>query len=130
MDKILIFDFGSQTTQLIARRIRDFGVYTDIVTAETVCDETLLKDVKGIILSGSPSSVYQDGAPIPDSSIYNTGLPVLGICYGFQRMTVDNDGEVKALDKTEYGRSAIKYTVESALFKNIPDGFVSWMSHG
>ncbi len=130
MDKILVFDFGSQTTQLIARRIRDFGVYTDIVTAETECTEELLKDVKGIILSGSPYSVYEKGAPTPHHSIYETGLPAIGICYGFQRMTADFGGEVKALEKTEYGRSNINYTMELPLFKGIPDGFTSWMSHG
>ena len=103
MDRILVFDFGSQTTQLIARRIRDFGVYTDIVTAESECTPELLKDVKGIILSGSPYSVYEEGAPVPHPSIYRTGLPMLGICYGFQRMTADHGGEVAALEKTEYG---------------------------
>lgn len=130
MDKILVFDFGSQTSQLIARRIRDFGVYTDIVTAESECTPDLLKDVKGIILSGSPYSVYEEGAPVPHPSIYTTGLPVLGICYGFQRMTADSNGEVQALDKTEYGRSKINYVKESKLFAGIPDGFTSWMSHG
>lgn len=130
MDKILVFDFGSQTAQLIARRIRDFGVYTDIVSAETECSEALLKDVKGIILSGSPFSVYEKDAPVPHSSVYRTGLPVLGICYGFQRMTADSGGEVEALEKTEYGRSKIRFKAESRLFSGIPEGFTSWMSHG
>ena len=130
MDKILVFDFGSQTTQLIARRIRDFGVYTDIVTAESECTPELLRDVKGIILSGSPFSVYEDGAPEPHPSVYKTGLPMLGICYGFQRMTADHSGEVKHLEKTEYGRSKISYKKDSPLFAGIPDGFTSWMSHG
>ncbi len=130
MDKILVFDFGSQTTQLIARRIRDFGVYTDIVTAESECTEELLRDVKGIILSGSPYSVYEDGAPAPHPSVYRTGLPVLGICYGFQRMTADSNGKVQKLEKTEYGRSNINFIKESPLFAGIPDGFTSWMSHG
>ncbi len=130
MDKILVFDFGSQTAQLIARRIRDFGVYTDIVTAESECTPALLKDVKGIILSGSPYSVYEDGAPNPHPSIYSTGLPILGICYGFQRMTADYNGSVMALEKTEYGRSDISYIKDNPLFEGIPDGFTSWMSHG
>ncbi len=130
MDKILVFDFGSQTTQLIARRIRDFGVYTDIVTAETECTPELLKDVRGIIMSGSPSSVYEQDAPKPHSSIYETGLPMLGICYGFQRMTADFGGKVEALEKREYGRSNISYKKESQLFAGINDGFTSWMSHG
>jgi len=130
MDRILVFDFGSQTTQLIARRIRDFGVYTDIVTAETLCTDELLEGVKGIILSGSPYSVYEEGAPLPDKSVYETGLPVLGICYGFQRMTADHSGKVEALEKTEYGRSKISYLEESPLFEGIPADFTSWMSHG
>ena len=130
MDRILVFDFGSQTTQLIARRVRDFGVYTDIVTAESECTPELLKDVKGIIMSGSPYSVYEECAPVPHRSIYETGLPMLGICYGFQRMTADHNGEVKALEKTEYGRSGINYIKETPLFSGIPDGFTSWMSHG
>ena len=130
MDKILVLDFGSQTAQLIARRIRDFGVYSEIVTAETVCRGEILEDVKGLILSGSPYSVYEDGAPVPDSSIYSTGLPVLGICYGFQRMTEDLGGKVGRLEKTEYGRSRIKYLENSPLFDGIPENFISWMSHG
>ena len=130
MDRILVFDFGSQTTQLIARRIRDFGVYTDIVTAETKPTPELLDGVKGIILSGSPFSVYEEGAPVPDPAIYETGLPVLGICYGFQRMTFDHGGRVEALEKREYGRSRISYLEDSGLFGGIPEGFTSWMSHG
>jgi GMP synthase (glutamine-hydrolysing) len=130
MDKILVFDFGSQTAQLIARRIRDFGVYTDIVSAESECTKELLTDVKGIIFSGSPFSVYEEGAPKPHPRAYKTGLPVLGICYGFQRMTADTGGEVQPLEKTEYGRSQINFTENSPLFKDIPNNFTSWMSHG
>ena len=130
MDKILILDFGSQTTQLIARRIREIGVYTDIIPGDSDFNENLLDSVKGIIFSGSPWSVYQENAPVPVREWYETGLPVLGICYGFQRMTADHGGAVLSLEKNEYGRSKIKFIEEDPLFTEIPDNFLSWMSHG
>jgi GMP synthase (glutamine-hydrolysing) len=106
MDKILILDFGSQTTQLIGRRIRDMGVYTEIIPGDTALTAELLPEVKGIILSGSPESVYEHGAA-PDRKIYDCGLPLLGICYGLQRMNYDNGGKVEALPKWEYGRITV-----------------------
>lgn len=130
MDKIIILDFGSQTTQLIGRRIRDFGVYCEIFPADTDIAKMITEDVKGIILSGSPYSVYEEGAPEPDPAVYNLNVPLLGICYGFQRITQDNGGNVAPLEKKEYGRSRIAVQKDSLLLKNIPDGFVSWMSHG
>src|SRR6056297_599118 len=102
MDKILILDFGSQTCQLIGRRIREKGIYTDIVPGDISFNPELLTNVKGIIFSGSPYSVYQDDAPSPDDRFYQTGLPILGICYGFQRMVYDHNGSVKAMDEKEY----------------------------
>jgi GMP synthase (glutamine-hydrolysing) len=108
VDKILILDFGSQTTQLIGRRIRDMGVYAEIIPGDTVLtEELLLPEVKGIILSGSPESVYEHGAA-PDRKIYDCGLPLLGICYGLQRMNYDNGGKVEALPKREYGRITVR----------------------
>ncbi|MBI9104080.1 MAG: glutamine-hydrolyzing GMP synthase [Spirochaetales bacterium] len=130
MDKILILDFGSQTTQLIARRIREIGVYTHILPGDIDYEPGFLDSVSGIIFSGSPSSVYQEDAPVPDKAWYETGLPLLGICYGFQRMTADHGGEVLSLEKNEYGRSKVSFQKESPLFKDVPDGFLSWMSHG
>lgn len=131
MDKIIILDFGSQTTQLIGRRIRDFGVYSEIYHGDIeLTDAILTPDVKGVILSGSPCSVYEDGAPRPDPRVYDLGLPLLGICYGFQRITQDHGGVVAPLEKKEYGRSRISFKEDNLLLKNIPDGFVSWMSHG
>lgn len=131
MDKILIFDFGSQTTQLIARRIREAGVYTDIVPGDTPVGEAGIDDhVKGLIFSGSPSSVSWENAPQADPELYRIGLPILGICYGFQRMTKDHGGSVRTLEKREFGRARISYGVENPLFAGIPEGFVSWMSHG
>ncbi len=130
MESILILDFGSQTTQLIARRIREAGVYTDIVPGDTPAAELPLDEVKGLIFSGSPSSVYEVEAPVVDPAVYSLGLPVLGICYGFQRMTKDHNGNVAPLEKREFGRSRVEYSVPCPLFEGIPEGFISWMSHG
>lgn len=130
MDTILVFDFGSQTTQLIARRIREFGVFSEIVPSETRVADLDLEHVRGIILSGSPDSVYELCAPQVDQAVYESGVPVLGICYGFQSMTHDFGGKVKGLSKTEYGRSAVTFTAVCDLFEGIPEGFISWMSHG
>ena len=119
MDKILILDFGSQTTQLIGRRIRDLGVYTEILPGDAaLSDEALYGDkgntLKGIILSGSPESVYTDEGAIPDKRIYGLELPLLGICYGLQRMTWDLGGKVEPLPKREYGRIGVTVTAEKA----------------
>jgi GMP synthase (glutamine-hydrolysing) len=101
--RILILDFGSQTTQLIGRRIRDLGVYTEIVPGDTPLGGEALAGVRGIILSGSPESVYTPEGAVPDKGIYACGLPLLGICYGLQRMTFDQGGLVEPLPKWEYG---------------------------
>ena len=130
MDKILIFDFGSQTSQLIARRVRESGVYSDIVSGTSKIQELDLSEVKGIILSGSPSSVYEVDAPRLDEDIFSLSVPILGICYGMHRIVVDRGGEVEGLSKKEYGRAKVQYLEKSSLFKNIPEGFISWMSHG
>ncbi len=130
MDKILILDFGSQTTQLIGRRIRELGVYSEVVPGDSPLTPALLADVKGIILSGSPESVYDEDAPRPDPSLYSLELPLLGICYGLQRMTFDLGGKVTPHSKKEYGRARVYIKQESPLLKGVADGFVSWMSHG
>ncbi|MDR1316953.1 MAG: glutamine-hydrolyzing GMP synthase [Spirochaetales bacterium] len=131
MDTILILDFGGQTCQLISRRIRDFGVYSEIVAHDYVpAANGGLKDIKGIILSGSPYSVYDDGSPLPNPAILDLGLPVLGICYGLQYLTHSLGGKVAPLDKREYGRMKLRFETKSPLFSDVPDGFVSWMSHG
>jgi GMP synthase (glutamine-hydrolysing) len=118
VDKVVILDFGSQTTQLIGRRIREFGVYTEIVPGDAPLTCTVLDGAKGIILSGSPSSVYEAGAPVPDPAVYNTGLPLLGICYGLQRMTADHGGRVEPLPEREYG--GVKVNLEAAAIQNLP----------
>ncbi len=130
MDKILVFDFGGQTTQLIARRIREIGVYSDVVPGTVPFDPELLEDVKGIVFSGSPYSVYDSGSPKPDEQFISCGLPILGICYGFQLLTEHFGGRVQRKPIREFGRSAVHFERKSALFDGVPDGFVSWMSHG
>jgi GMP synthase (glutamine-hydrolysing) len=131
MEKIVILDFGSQTTQLIGRRIREAGVYTEIIHGDSpLTPDILTPEVKGIILSGSPYSSYEADAPKPDPAVYETGLPVLGICYGFQRMTMDTGGDVRPLAKKEYGRSRIHFREKNPLMEGVPDLFTSWMSHG
>jgi len=144
MDKILVLDFGSQTTQLIARRIRDLGVYTEIIPGDSqLTDSIVTREVKGIILSGSPESVYDAGSA-PDKKIYNcvrdSGgiMPLLGICYGLQRMTYDLGGKVEALPHVEYGRINVQITENRELvteknrqfLKNFKSSFTAWMSHG
>ena len=90
MDKILVLDFGSQTAQLIARRIREIGVYSEVVPGDSALNGEGLRDVRGLVFSGSPHSVYEDGAPRPDASAYHAELPILGICYGFHQITRQN----------------------------------------
>ncbi|MDR1869929.1 MAG: glutamine-hydrolyzing GMP synthase [Treponema sp.] len=136
MDKILILDFGSQTTQLIGRRVRDLGVYTEIIPGDATLDAGVIShEVKGIILSGSPESVYDTGAA-PDKKVYDCGLPLLGICYGLQRMTYDLGGKVEPLPKMEYGRIEVKIQKNEGSDKiqkflnGFRDSFTAWMSHG
>jgi GMP synthase (glutamine-hydrolysing) len=137
MDKILILDYGSQTTQLIGRRIRDLGVYTEIISGDAELNPQILNGVKGIVLSGSPESVNEEGAA-PDKKVYDCGIPLLGICYGLQRMTHDLGGKVEHLANTEYGRIEVKIrnreeggnNALSGFLKGFKDSFTAWMSHG
>ena len=106
-EKILVLDFGSQYTQLIARRVRECRVYSEIFPFNASIEKIREFNPQGIILSGSPSSVYDEGAPIPDREIFNLGVPVLGICYGMQLMAFLLGGEVKKTLRREYGRAEI-----------------------
>jgi GMP synthase (glutamine-hydrolysing) len=108
--KILVLDFGSQTTQLIGRRIRELGVYSEILPGDAPLTDEALEGVVGIVLSGSPASVYDPG-PAPDRRLYGLGLPLLGICYGIQRMCADNGGRVEALPEREYGSQVVEVAV-------------------
>jgi GMP synthase (glutamine-hydrolysing) len=144
MNKILILDFGSQTTALIGRRIRESGVYTEIVAGDSPLTDEILRDVKGVILSGSPESVYGNGLVV-DKRVYECGLPLLGICYGLQRMTADLGGAVEPLPTREYGGVGVTITLPpdvpdhaARFFAGFgssnpfppPRTFTAWMSHG
>lgn len=132
IDKILILDFGSQYTQLIARRIREQSVYCEIQPYNFDIKKILEFNPKGIILSGGPSSVYDDGAPICSSEIFNLNLPVLGICYGMQLMSHLLGGKVNRSDKREYGRASVKINTAKGILEGFENGSETdvWMSHG
>jgi GMP synthase (glutamine-hydrolysing) len=131
VDKILIFDFGSQSTQLIGRRVRQLGVYSEILPGDIPLEDVDFDGARGIIFSGSPHSVYDPGSPTVDVRIYGKGLPILGICYGLHRLASDHGGKVAALGHKEYGRARVEISEKGALFGRVPDSaFISWMSHG
>ncbi len=129
-EKIIILDFGSQYTQLIARKVRETGVFAEIYPFNIAKDELLEMQPKGIILSGGPSSVYAADAPRPSFDVFNLGLPVLGICYGLQLIAYQNQGEVDAAAKREYGKAMVTIDDDSDLFKGISKDSQVWMSHG
>ena len=130
-DKIIVLDYGSQYNQLIARRIREFGVYSELHPHTLTLEEIkAMGDVKGIIFSGGPNSVYEEDSFKCDEEIYKSGIPVLGICYGMQMTHFMNGGEVKSCEKKEYGRAEITADTTSLLFKGLPEKQVVWMSHG
>ena len=130
---ILIIDFGSQVTQLIARRLREIGVYTEIVPSTANQQEAVEKGVSGIILSGGPNSVTATDTPRAHQSVFDSGVPVLGICYGQQTMVAQLGGVVEAGTSREFGRAEVDITSESPLFgADWPQGGTQtvWMSHG
>ena len=131
MEQIAILDFGSQYTQVIARRVRELNVYSTLLRFDTPAEEIRKLNVKGIILSGGPSSVYADQAPLPDKAIFKLGIPVLGICYGVQVMGHFLGGKVEKGSKREYGKGTLTVLDSScALFKNLPSELQVWNSHG
>ena len=128
--RIVILNYGSQYTQLIARRVREQHVYSEILPF-TVTAEALRRDMpKGIILSGGPDSVFDEGAPGVDPGIFRLGVPVLGICYGMQLMCHTLGGTVRHSDRREYGKTEISVTEGGALFAGLPERSIVWMSHG
>ena len=121
MDKIIVLDFGSQYNQLIARRIREFGVYSELHSGDMkLSDITAMGDVKGIVFSGGPNSVYDPNAPKCDPAIYTSGIPILGICYGHQLLAYMAKGTIEsAKDQSEYGKTLLKVK-EGTIFKSVP----------
>ncbi|HDP68928.1 MAG TPA: glutamine-hydrolyzing GMP synthase [Candidatus Marinimicrobia bacterium] len=129
--RVWIVDFGSQYTQLIARRIREMSVYSEIVLPGEVNPDTLAANrVTALILSGGPSSVYEAEAPDIDREIFKQGIPILGICYGLQLMSKHFGARVHTDNRREYGRSQIYFRQKSPLFEKVAEGTTVWMSHG
>ncbi|MCF7934945.1 MAG: glutamine-hydrolyzing GMP synthase [Synergistales bacterium] len=128
-DTIIVIDFGSQYTQLIARRIRDAKVYSEILPWDTPCEEIIARDPSGVVLSGGPASAPEEGAPAIAPELLRQTFPVLGICYGMQTMAHVMGGEVTKGESAEYGRTDIRITADHPLFTEIPRELTVWMSH-
>ena len=129
-DGIVILDYGSQFTQLIARRIRSKGVFSQILPWSSTSERILQNKPRGVILSGGPASVFEDGAPTLPTDIWSWNVPVLAICYGMQLVGRDLGFEVERLGKAEYGKTRINADIEHPLFRNTPREQTVWMSHG
>ena len=127
---VLIVDFGAQYAQLIARRVREAGVYSELVPHSMPVDEILAKDPKAIILSGGPASVFEPGAPTIDTKVFESGVPVLGICYGFQVMAYELGGKVDKAALGEYGKTSATIDDAAGILADSPAEQTTWMSHG
>ena len=125
---VLILDFGGQYNQLIARRVREAKVYCEVVPYDISIEQVKSKNPKGIIFTGGPASVYEEGAPKCDKEIFSLGVPILGICYGAQLMSYMLGGKVDRAEKREYGKTEVNLK-PSAIFKDVPAKSTSWMSH-
>ena len=129
-DSVIILDFGSQFAQLIARRVRELHVYSELIPHDTPWAEIERRNPKAIILSGGPMSVYDEGAPKPDAAVWSGRIPVLGICYGAQLMALELGGDVVATPKREYGPASVTITDGDGLFAGLDRDQPVWMSHG
>lgn len=129
-ETIIVLDFGGQYNQLITRRIRDLGVYSELHSHKITADEIKQINPIGIIFSGGPNSAYVEGAPSCDPAIYDLGIPILGICYGVQLMTHHFGGKVEKASHREYGKAVLHIENQSDLFKGLPIEQTVWMSHG
>ncbi|MDP9457739.1 MAG: glutamine-hydrolyzing GMP synthase [Actinomycetota bacterium] len=127
---ILVLDFGGQYAQLIARRVREARVYSELIPYDTPVEEILAREPEGIILSGGPNSVYGEGAPRVDGRLFELGTPTLGICYGMQLMALEMGGKVEPVEVREYGRSDLHVKDHGLLFSGLPDEQKAWTSHG
>ena len=128
-EKVLVLDFGGQYNQLIARRVRDLNVYCDLKPCDMTMEEIRDYDPIGIIFTGGPNSVYEQSSPHIPAEIFSLGIPVLGICYGCQLIAYTLGGKVTHAETSEYGKREIRVLKKGALFKDIPEKSVSWMSH-
>ncbi|HEY6378667.1 MAG TPA: glutamine-hydrolyzing GMP synthase [Candidatus Dormibacteraeota bacterium] len=129
-DAVLVLDFGSQYSQLIARRVREARVYCELVPGTVPAAEIRRRNPRGLIFSGGPASVYAEDAPRPDPAIYDLNLPILGICYGMQLLAHDLGGAVEPAERREYGPAALVVDDSSGIFARLPNEMPVWMSHG
>ena len=130
VDQIVVFDFGSQTAQLIARRVREQRVYCEILRHDVSAERIRQRMPRGIILSGGPNSVYDEGAPKCDPAIFQLGIPVLGICYGMQLICEAMGGKVQSVEAREFGRASCAVLRTDDFLKGLPEQIDVWMSHG
>ena len=133
VEKIIVLDYGSQYNQLISRRIREIGVFSELKSNKITVDEVRAIQPVGIILSGGPNSVYEDGSFDIDPEIFELGIPILGICYGMQLLTHKLGGKVVPAGHAgnrEYGQSTLSHTANSSLFNGTPESQLVLMSHG
>ncbi len=127
---IAILDFGSQYSELIARRIRETQVYSEVLPYRTTADQLRQLNPKGIILSGGPNSVYDEKAPVCDPRLWELGIPVLGVCYGMQLMVQQLGGQVERSQRAEYGKASLQIDDPTDLLTNVENEAIMWMSHG
>jgi GMP synthase (glutamine-hydrolysing) len=128
-DEVLVLDFGGQYSQLIARRVRECGVFSELLPHDVPVEEVKARNPKGLILSGGPASVYADGAPRLNHELLGLGIPVLGICYGMQAMVLNLGGRVEAAEVGEFGRSTLTVHEHGRLLEGLPAEQSCWMSH-
>jgi len=130
VDSVVVLDFGSQYSQLIARRVRELNVYSELLPFDTPWGEIVARKPVAVILSGGPASVYEEGSPHPDPAIWSGGIPVLGICYGLHLMAQGLGGEVVSFTRKEFGPAVVSVTPDDRLFAGIEPEQSVWMSHG
>src|SRR3954469_8371311 len=128
-DEVLVLDFGGQYSQLIARRVRECGVFSELLPHTLEVEEIKRRSPRGLILSGGPASVYADGAPKLRDELLELGIPVLGICYGMQAMVLNLGGRVESAEVGEFGRSQLTVREEGTLLRDLPHEQSCWMSH-
>ena len=126
---VLVLDFGGQYNQLIARRVRECNVYAEVIPYTTSLEDIKAKNPKGIIFTGGPNSVYKEDSPSYDKSIFEIGVPILGICYGSQLMAYKLGGEVATAPVSEYGKTDVEVDTSSLLFEGVSATTTTWMSH-
>ncbi|HXG37075.1 MAG TPA: glutamine-hydrolyzing GMP synthase, partial [Dehalococcoidia bacterium] len=130
-ESVIVLDFGSQYSMLIARRVRECHVYCELLPFDAPWEQVAALNPRGFILSGGPASVYEEGAPLAPAYVFESGLPVLGICYGMQLLAHQLGGKVAPSAQREYGHALLRVSPPvSPLFAGLPGGFPVWMSHG